>query len=196
MGKPILCLDFDGVVHSYTSGWKGARNIPDPPVDGAMSFMQDALDAGWDVVIHSSRARYFGGIAAMRRWLREWAPDGGWYEVMGNPQLEDVRFTRWKPSAVVTIDDRGLTFTGRWPALADLKAFKPWKQEAMLKARTGDNLIFGLSAGNIERLMEGKPISIDLKDLGLEKGRVMIFYGKTEEDMKRELIEAGMVLPS
>ena len=29
MSKPILCLDFDGVLHSYTSGWRGAR-IPDP----------------------------------------------------------------------------------------------------------------------------------------------------------------------
>jgi hypothetical protein len=28
MGKPILCLDFDGVLHSYSSGWKGADVIP------------------------------------------------------------------------------------------------------------------------------------------------------------------------
>jgi hypothetical protein len=34
MRKPILCLDFDGVLHSYTSGWKGAAVIPDPPVPG------------------------------------------------------------------------------------------------------------------------------------------------------------------
>jgi hypothetical protein len=128
MRKPILCLDFDGVVHSYVSGWKGARSIPDPPVEGAMAFMLNALDNGWDVVIHSSRARYFGGISAMRAWLRKWCPDGCWYEVIGNPQLEDVRFTRWKPSAQVTIDDRAMTFTGQWPALLDLKNFRPWNK--------------------------------------------------------------------
>lgn len=66
----------------------------------------------------------------------------------------------------------------------------------MLKARSGDNLIFGLSARNVQLLMEGKPISIDLRDLGLEKGRVMIFYGETEEAMKAELENAGMVVPS
>lgn len=133
MSKPILCLDFDGVVHSYSSGWKGARNIPDPPVDGAIEFMGTALAAGWDVVIHSSRARYFGGITAMRLWLKEHS--GNLWDTMG-ASLCDVRFTRWKPSALVTIDDRAVTFTGQWPSLDALRGFKPWNKrpnyEAML----------------------------------------------------------------
>ncbi len=127
MGKPILCLDFDGVIHSYVSGWKGARNIPDSPVPGAIEFMEEALHAGWDVVVHSSRARYWGGITAMRHWLYVNAGNS-WYETMGFQGLEDVRFTRWKPSALVTIDDRAMTFTGQWPALDALRKFKPWNK--------------------------------------------------------------------
>ncbi len=134
--KPILCLDFDGVIHSYTSGWKGARNIPDQPVEGALSFMEDAMLNGWDVVIHSSRARYFGGITAMRNWLRRHA--GNAWDTMG-PCLCDVRFARWKPSATVTIDDRAITFTGQWPDLSSLRAFKPWNKVAAHRAALPDD---------------------------------------------------------
>ena len=41
--KPILCLDFDGVCHSYISGWQGAGVIPDPPVDGMWEFLETAI---------------------------------------------------------------------------------------------------------------------------------------------------------
>lgn len=32
--KQTVVFDFDGVIHSYTSGWKGETIIPDPPVPG------------------------------------------------------------------------------------------------------------------------------------------------------------------
>ncbi len=126
MSKPIICLDFDGVIHSYTSGWKGARNIPDPPVEGAFLFMLQALQDGYDVVIHSSRARYFGGIFAMKSWLEHHA--GSCWDTMG-PSLCQVRFVRWKPPAVLTIDDRAVTFTGTFPAINAIKRFKPWNKK-------------------------------------------------------------------
>lgn len=137
MKKPILCLDFDGVVHSYTSGWKGARNIPDPPMPGVLDFISEAMLAGWDVVIHSSRARHFGGISAMRSWLMEHA--GNQWDCMG-PSLCDVKFARWKPSATLTIDDRAMRFTGVWPSLNAMKKFKPYKHDLRLDTVTGGDI--------------------------------------------------------
>jgi hypothetical protein len=67
-GKPILCIDFDGVLHSYSSGWKGARCIPDPPVVGALDFLIDAVEH-FQVNIYSSRSRYFWGRRAIKKWL-------------------------------------------------------------------------------------------------------------------------------
>lgn len=150
--KPILCLDFDGVLHSYKSGWKGAAVIPDNPVPGALEFVVTALDR-FRVAILSSRSHQWGGKRAMKRWLHhhlcalEW-PNGGipdWWSdrvmrtAFADPWPDEVshaadlviREIEWpwfKPPALVTIDDRALTFTGAWPALADIQAFKPWNK--------------------------------------------------------------------
>ncbi len=124
--KPILCLDFDGVIHSYASGWKGADAIPDPPVAGAIAFMLGAL-RHFNVAIYSSRSGQPGGIDAMRRWLREHAGQT-WYETPDGPGLESVTFPTSKPAAFIGIDDRVLTFDGTWPAIETLKEFRPWNK--------------------------------------------------------------------
>lgn len=126
MGKPILCLDFDGVIHSYASGWRGADIIPDDPVPGCFAFMLGALEH-FDVVIFSSRSNQPGGIAAMSWWLRHHA-DGAWHDSPAGPGIENVRFVQDKPPALVTIDDRAITFTGEWPDITALRAFKPWNK--------------------------------------------------------------------
>ena len=68
--KPILLLDFDGVLNSYSSGWKGARVIPDPPVPGALEFIVEAIEH-FQVCIYSARSRHVGGKRAMKKWLRK-----------------------------------------------------------------------------------------------------------------------------
>ena len=127
MTKPILCLDFDGVIHSYTSGWKGADVIPDPPVPGAIAFMLEALNH-FTVVVFSSRSHQPGGTTAMWKWLQEHA-GAAWYESPAGPGIEEVQFVNTKPPALVTIDDRAITFTGEWPAMETLKNFKPWNKK-------------------------------------------------------------------
>jgi len=111
--KPILCLDFDGVIHSYEKGWQDGE-IYGTPTAG---FEEWALQAypHFRLVIYSSRSKE--GSQPMKNWMLRHGL---------NPDL--FEFAHEKPAAFLTIDDRALTFQGRWedfdPAL--LLMFRPW----------------------------------------------------------------------
>ena len=124
---PILCLDFDGVIHSYVSGWKGADIIPDPPVPGAIEFLREAVNH-FSVHIFSSRSHQEGGITAMREWIGYWMVQERVSDHEDLAWASDIEFPLKKPPALVTIDDRALTFTGLWPEMDQLKGFKPWNK--------------------------------------------------------------------
>lgn len=137
MNKPILCLDFDGVLHSYTSGWKGADVVPDPPTKGAIEFLARAVKE-FDVQIFSSRSHQPGGMDAMKAWLRmhvtrhydcEFHHGAARDFDRAMALLEAVKFATEKPAALVMIDDRALCFDGSWPRISDLLAFKPWNKK-------------------------------------------------------------------
>lgn len=119
MTKPILCLDFDGVIHSYTTRWQAADIIPDPPVPGAIDFIRRAMEHFY-VVIYSSRSHQPGGIGAMQEWLLDHTDDEALVQAIGWPDA--------KPSAFVTLDDRALTFAGTFPTIDQLKMFVPWNK--------------------------------------------------------------------
>lgn len=132
MSKPILCLDFDGVIHSYSSGWKGAAVIPDPPVPGSLKFIADALKH-FRVAIYSSRSGQAGGINAMIEWLGYWSVDKehGMPGDFDHATWSSIEWPTEKPAAMLTIDDRALTFTGNWadfPIETRLLAFQPWNK--------------------------------------------------------------------
>lgn len=136
--KPILCLDFDGVIHSYKSGWKGADVIPDPPVDG---FFEWAIEARtcFTLVIFSSR--FSGtedgvdGARAAKNWfhghLLQWLdanPDQRGKILTDGAGPLNPAFSATKPPAFLTIDDRAWCFDGTWPDPAELLRFKTWQQ--------------------------------------------------------------------
>lgn len=129
MNKPILCLDFDGVIHSYTSGWKGADVIPDPPVPGALKFIVEALQH-FRVAIFSSRSHQPGGLQAMQQWLGYWSvdPEHGMPGDFDHATWSAVEWPTEKPAAFLTIDDRAITFIGIWPPVEMLLNFKPWNK--------------------------------------------------------------------
>lgn len=138
MGKPILCLDFDGVLHSYTSGWKGADIIPDPPVAKMVSFLARA-NKEFEIHILSSRSHQPGGMEAMQAWIRKHIEY--YYDCTfgGSPRdfdaatalFYDLKWPLEKPPAMVTIDDRAIQFDGTWPTIAFLKAFQPWYKRVL-----------------------------------------------------------------
>ncbi len=138
--KPILCLDFDGVLHGYESGWQGAGVANDPPVPGAVEFLYEATKR-FRVAIYSSRSKSLAGRAAMRRYVRQhfemsltFSPGHEQWDFLS----EAIEWPWFKPSAFITIDDRAITFDGTWPALDTLAAFKPWNKRALSKAKGAD----------------------------------------------------------
>lgn len=128
MSKPILCLDFDGVCNSYTSGWVGADNIPDDPMPGLFEFLEEAAKI-FDIQIYSSRNHLPGGIQAMQSWFVD--NRDKWMRETGYPaEPLTLKYPVTKPAAYVGIDDRVLTFKGLWPSIEELKAFQPWRINA------------------------------------------------------------------
>lgn len=137
-GKKILVVDFDGVIHSYTSGWISATFIPDPPVPGAMEWLWE-MSKEFNLQIYSSRSGQEGGIAAMSTYVRYWAMkelsnDESEYKANAliNRIVNDpAAWPMTKPPGFVTLDDRVICFQGphSWPTLDELNSFKPWNKK-------------------------------------------------------------------
>jgi hypothetical protein len=127
--KPILCIDFDGVVHSYDKGWQNGV-IYGMAVPGFFDWVERVRDR-FELVIYSSRSKDNAGVMAMSLWLHEqrnaWIAAGG-SRVPTEPL--EIRFTQEKPPAWLTIDDRTICFRGDWSAPEldpeNMLAFKSW----------------------------------------------------------------------
>ena len=116
MAKPVLCLDFDGVIHRYSRGWQDGA-LYDPPTEGFRQWAEQAAEHFRLVIYSASRSNNAGGVSAMKAWLAA-------------HRLADLplEFAHAKPAAFLTIDDRAVCFTGDWSQFdpATLRRFKPW----------------------------------------------------------------------
>ena len=122
--RKTICVDFDGVIHRYDSGWKGATEIPDPPVDGAFEWLTAmAQDNRFEVHIYSSRSKERDAIYAMKRWMTDHGFD--------REVLSHIQFPTQKPAAWMTIDDRAFCFEGDFPSADWLLRFRPWNKRGV-----------------------------------------------------------------
>lgn len=143
MSKPAneryrMAVDFDGVLHSYTTPWIDAATIPDPPVPGAIAWLME-IQKRLDVVIHTTRGATAGGYFAVLRWLwdngyREGDEAYDWHQLK-------ITVTDKKPAALVYIDDRAFRFEGRFPTAEEIHRMRPWnKVGAPPKTKEGGEL--------------------------------------------------------
>lgn len=129
--RPILLLDFDGVVHEYSTPWVDALTISDGATHGFFEWAYRAQQT-FRLSIYSSRSKDPRAIEAMRAWLdREHA---AWLNALSPEDRPtgalQVDFPSSKPAAFLSIDDRAITFTGAWADFdpGSLRAFKPWNK--------------------------------------------------------------------
>ena len=126
--KPTICIDFDGVINNYESGYGPHYRvdyIPDEPVEGTKGAIKK-LRHKFKVVVQSTRCADPDGKQAIIDWL-------DFYGI----EVDDV--VAHKPPAVMYIDDRGIQFRGDWAAtLRSVEEFKHW-----LFGNTWDTIGYG-----------------------------------------------------
>lgn len=117
MNKRIrIMVDFDGTLNTYTTPFTTEDNIPDPPVKGAIKFLQELLDSEMDVMIFTTRGATLKGRVAVRNWLK----NNG---IKNPPRVTDKKY-----GAHLYIDDKGFQFRGQFPTLDYIRNFKAWNK--------------------------------------------------------------------
>lgn len=143
-----IAIDFDGVVHSYSKGWKDG-SVYDLPIDGVFESIKQLFDQGYSVFIFSTRSS-----RQIKRWLIPLIMDSDYIvNGIGNDPAEYIwpkygftckRIPFWKKfwneknvlgitkrklPAHVYVDDRALLFKGSWKVTLDeIRNFKTYQQ--------------------------------------------------------------------
>lgn len=126
--KPTICIDFDGVIHSYEYGWRNGE-IYGAVTKGFFEWAQEMVKH-FNLVVYSSRSKDIDERGKMYRWMHDrW---NEWMRASQNVTLhfDDFTFAHEKPSAFITIDDRCICFDGDWSKITaeSIFNFKPWNK--------------------------------------------------------------------
>ena len=115
-----VCIDFDGVIHDYSSGWQGI-DVFDKVLSGASEAMHKLHDAGYIIIIHTTR----NDIPALRDFLNK---NDICFDYINNNPYQPKGSEYGKVKADVYLDDRGVCFTGDWnDAIDKILNFKTWQ---------------------------------------------------------------------
>ena len=120
--RPMIAIDFDGVLHAYDGDSKEDFGPPisDSSTD-AIQWIRDLVDCEeFSIVIHSARSRNQKGVDGMRQWMADSGLEDRYLRTIAFPIVE-------KPMAAMYIDDRAHRFNGEFPSIAELsKKMTTW----------------------------------------------------------------------
>lgn len=121
----VVCVDFDGVINSYRSGFTRDGEIADEPLPGAQDAIM-RLRRKYTVLVFSTRARSVEGRNAIIAWLAKY-----------NIEVDGI--VNQKPPAHVYIDDRAVCFTGDWTrCMTEVENFQTWQD---IEAETREQMV-------------------------------------------------------
>lgn len=132
--KMTVAIDFDGVIHRYSQGYKKG-DIYDPPIKGAARFIYDCMfEKNWSVFILSTR-----DPQQINTWVENVLFRGKElpFEVTVIPphqkfwnNKKNLGITNRKIAAHVYLDDRGIRFEGTFEGMIDqIENFKTWQKK-------------------------------------------------------------------
>lgn len=121
MMRKTISIDFDGVIclHDNPRYWTAPADITGRANPDALRFIHAALEAGFDVVVHSCRFHDLGAAQEVKHWIIRWAA-----EELGNHAADYIgwrlQYSLTKPRARIYIDDHGFRYEGSFPQLEDI----------------------------------------------------------------------------
>lgn len=113
-----VAIDFDGVIHKYSEGWKDGSAY-DVPMDDTRASIELLIKSGYRVVIFSTR-----DPIQIQAWFETHLPEFRTAIMEPHERFWNnegiIGITRHKPVAFAYIDDRAIRFHTWQMALAEL----------------------------------------------------------------------------
>lgn len=116
MTKKTIAIDFDGVLAEYDQ-WVSAEHYGKPHPD-AMFNLRRYIEAGYDVVIFTTRGETREGRLGVKNWLTRYG--------LQEKYVEAIKVTNQKVPALFYLDDRAWRFEGRFPEVSEIENHKVW----------------------------------------------------------------------
>lgn len=117
--KKTLAVDFDGVISDYR-GYKG-KGVFARPIDGVKDFFEKLKKEGWQIIVFTTRSETY----MIEEYLNNYKIP---YDFINhNPANVELHLSPTKVIADVYLDDRAVTFKGRWDIdlFKEIAGFKP-----------------------------------------------------------------------